>query len=466
MDKYVVVALCFLLVFQGVTQLIIISRATDYSVWRYHKVLTVTNSTALPVGYQLNFTLWKGVGVDYAGNFYLNNHASDNLYDLRFVDGNGILLDMWNQTAITDETHVHTWIELASSLIVVMYYGNEYASSEWDTSTAVFERVITSGVVLALPLSEGTGSTVYDYSGNGLDFSVTGATWVTTGRFGNALSFDGDGDYLSHAHDDLLEPALPFSILLYYNKTTQNDNVGQLFWADWYYKIYRDKSTEKATVIYRDGAGAAWRSITSDALLTASGNVVSAIFAVSTTNTNTSVVIDETVKSSTLTGIPTTDSSPVRVGRGGDATEELAGNVCGIYIFNYALVSGELADFNDYYPQSFSNHLGSLFLREYAASVSTSANAETDTQSTDVTTEQDVNWMAFIVLLAFAFLNVALMLVPRFYVLNFVVGALTLATAAATVNDSTLPIQPYFSLIVALLSVLGILRAANMLRDS
>lgn len=79
--------------------------------------------------------------------------------------------------------------------------------------------------------------------------------------------------------------------------------------------------------------------------------------------------------------------------------------------------------------------------------------------------ELQLNWMGFIVLLAFAFLNVVLMLVPRFYVLNFVVGALTLAFSAATVNDSTLPIQPYFSLIVALLSVLGILRAANLLRN-
>lgn len=81
------------------------------------------------------------------------------------------------------------------------------------------------------------------------------------------------------------------------------------------------------------------------------------------------------------------------------------------------------------------------------------------------TTQLDVNWMAFIVLIVFAVLNIFLILVPRVYVLNFVVAALTLAFAAATVNDATLPIQPYFSLIVALLSVLGILRAAQLLRN-
>lgn len=82
------------------------------------------------------------------------------------------------------------------------------------------------------------------------------------------------------------------------------------------------------------------------------------------------------------------------------------------------------------------------------------------------TTEQDLNWMAFIVLLVFALVNIFLILVPRLYLLNFVVGVLTLAFAAITVNDANLPVQPYFSLIVSLVAVLGMLRAGQLMRNS
>lgn len=88
-----------------------------------------------------------------------------------------------------------------------------------------------------------------------------------------------------------------------------------------------------------------------------------------------------------------------------------------------------------------------------------------DTSDVIPTTEQDVNWMAFIVLLSFSFLNVFLIVAPRVYILNIVVAILTLGFAGATINDSTLPIQPYFSLIVMLISVLGMWRAASLIRS-
>jgi hypothetical protein len=47
------------------------------------------------------------------------------------------------------------------------------------------------GLVAAYGFSEGTGTTVADASGNGNTGTISGAAWMTTGRYGSALSFNG-----------------------------------------------------------------------------------------------------------------------------------------------------------------------------------------------------------------------------------------------------------------------------------
>ncbi|UCF08626.1 MAG: hypothetical protein JSW28_02755 [Thermoplasmata archaeon] len=56
-------------------------------------------------------------------------------------------------------------------------------------------------LVLELHFNEGSGSTVYDSSGNGNDGTINGASW-TNGKYGKALNFDGTGDYVEIPHTD------------------------------------------------------------------------------------------------------------------------------------------------------------------------------------------------------------------------------------------------------------------------
>jgi Concanavalin A-like lectin/glucanases superfamily len=51
-----------------------------------------------------------------------------------------------------------------------------------------------AGLVGAYSFDTGSGISVTDDSGNGNVGTITGATWTTRGRYGNALSFDGAGD--------------------------------------------------------------------------------------------------------------------------------------------------------------------------------------------------------------------------------------------------------------------------------
>src|SRR5262249_39277761 len=51
-------------------------------------------------------------------------------------------------------------------------------------------RNLLASLVAAYAFNEGSGNTVADYSGNGNDGTISGATW-TTGKYDSALSFDG-----------------------------------------------------------------------------------------------------------------------------------------------------------------------------------------------------------------------------------------------------------------------------------
>ena len=51
-----------------------------------------------------------------------------------------------------------------------------------------------TGLVAAWSFNEGTGTTVADVSGNNNTGTLSGATWSTQGRYGNALNFNGAGN--------------------------------------------------------------------------------------------------------------------------------------------------------------------------------------------------------------------------------------------------------------------------------
>jgi len=79
--------------------------------------------------------------------------------------------------------------------------------------------------VLHLPMNEGEGSVVYDHSRYGNNGQIIGANW-TTGKFGNALSFDGVDDYVRVPNpEEIRFPAnSPFTIAVWYNSVDSYSN--------------------------------------------------------------------------------------------------------------------------------------------------------------------------------------------------------------------------------------------------
>lgn len=66
--------------------------------------------------------------------------------------------------------------------------------------TATFQSsTVISGLVAAYSFNENTGTSVTDATGLGHGGTIAGATWTTSGKFGNALSFDGVNDWVTIA---------------------------------------------------------------------------------------------------------------------------------------------------------------------------------------------------------------------------------------------------------------------------
>jgi PKD repeat protein len=70
------------------------------------------------------------------------------------------------------------------------------------TKSLILERLeerslLSGGLVGAYTFDEGSGSTAHDISGNGNTATIVGAGWVTSGKYGGALSFNGTSSYLN-----------------------------------------------------------------------------------------------------------------------------------------------------------------------------------------------------------------------------------------------------------------------------
>src|SRR6185295_18818163 len=60
-----------------------------------------------------------------------------------------------------------------------------------NVTVTVSNSQTTGGLVAAYTFNEGAGSTLTDLSGNGNNGTISAASWTTSGKFGNALQFNG-----------------------------------------------------------------------------------------------------------------------------------------------------------------------------------------------------------------------------------------------------------------------------------
>ncbi|MCK5396696.1 MAG: hypothetical protein KAJ33_00425, partial [Thermoplasmata archaeon] len=76
------------------------------------------------------------------------------------------------------------------------------------------------GLVLYMPFEEGTGTKTEDWSVEGNDGSITGASW-TTGQYRNAISMD-NNDYISIGDYDIVTNKMTWEVWVYFDDLNNN----------------------------------------------------------------------------------------------------------------------------------------------------------------------------------------------------------------------------------------------------
>ena len=92
-----------------------------------------------------------------------------------------------------------------------------------------------SALVAAYGFDEGSGTTVTDASGNGNNGTISGATWSTAGKFGDALSFNGTSSLVTIPDSASLQLSSGMTLEAWVDPSTVNAN-----WRDVMYKANDD----------------------------------------------------------------------------------------------------------------------------------------------------------------------------------------------------------------------------------
>jgi hypothetical protein len=187
--------------------------------WSYRRPVTINNASNpnLLTDYQVLVT------VDTASLIAAGKMKADG-GDIRFTDTDGTtLLPYWVEGPI-NASNTKIWVKVPQipangTKTIYLYYGNPTAQSESSIANTFIREIDGAQPLrLCIPMDEGSGSTVYDQSGNNFNGTIYGATW-TQGRYGNALSFDGVDDYIDFGTAPSLSGTTDFSVAFWLKST-------------------------------------------------------------------------------------------------------------------------------------------------------------------------------------------------------------------------------------------------------
>ena len=85
-------------------------------------------------------------------------------------------------------------------------------------------NTVTGPLTAAYALDEGAGSTANDASSNGNIGTIGGATWTGQGKFGNALSFSGCGNWVTITDSATLDLSNGMTLQAWIRPTTVTGN--------------------------------------------------------------------------------------------------------------------------------------------------------------------------------------------------------------------------------------------------
>jgi hypothetical protein len=289
-------------------------------------------------------------GATVSGTINVNATASDNVA----VAGVQFLLDgaalgaedltapyttSWNTTLASNGSHALTARARDAA-------GNQTTSAPAVTVTV--SNTAPPTLVAAYGFSEGAGTTVADLSGGGRTGTISGATWTTAGRFGNALSFNGSNAWVTVADANALDLTTAMTLEAWVNPSALNgwrcvlmkERSGGVA-----YSLYGNDNAPNPAVTVNVGGGAIDQSASGTAAL---GVGVWTHLAATYDGATLRLYVNG-VQAGTraLTGPMSVSASPFRIGGNAPWGEYFQGLIDEVRIYNVARTATEIqADMN------------------------------------------------------------------------------------------------------------------------
>jgi glucose/arabinose dehydrogenase/PKD repeat protein len=217
------------------------------------------------------------------------------------------------------------------------------------TYTATYQAGGPSGLVAAWSFNAGSGTTLLDVSGNGRTGTISGATWSTQGKYGNALSFDGVNDWVTVAdHNSLdLTTGLTMSAWVFPTATTGVRDI----------LIKEGSNVDIYNLYARNGAGRPESNVFVGGLnRVAEGAPLPANTWTHVAGTYDGAVLRLFINgvqaaSQSIAGAISVSTGPLRIGGNSIWGEFFQGRIDDVRIYNRALTQGEIqSDMNTPLP--------------------------------------------------------------------------------------------------------------------
>jgi chitodextrinase len=221
--------------------------------------------------------------------------------------------------------------------------GNFSAESSPASATTTAGGQPAGASRLSYKFQEGTGTITSDGSGNGNTGTLAGATWTNSGKYGNAIAFDGATSYVTTPDSTSLdlgttgtiEAWVKLSSLNRWQSVIAKGNANRNELHNYALEI----SNGNRYVCFL-GSGSATRMLTST--VTATSGQFTHIACV----WNGSVFqmyINGTLNASTSQSLtPAANSSPLYIGQFGGNTDRLNGVIDEVRVYDYALTSAQV----------------------------------------------------------------------------------------------------------------------------